>query len=207
MLRSTFQSRDRELIQAPNYCHVSVPADDGTIQTVIVWCDLEDDRIVLNSAEGRDWPANLRRAGGATITVMNLENPEEAKRSPLGQAIVDAPEGLFGWAVAVEDVVVQAERLSLEVTTIAREDLTARLAGVAQAVAEPWLPFFIQRDPGIADPGASGDGGGIAWLELAADADRLPAWLGGADLPLRFSDDRGPRGLRALGPASGTVIS
>ena len=77
MPRSTFQPRDRELIQAPNYCHVSVAADDGTIQTVIVWCDLEDDRIVLNSAEGRDWPANLRRAGGATVTVMNLENPEE----------------------------------------------------------------------------------------------------------------------------------
>src|ERR687888_208612 len=145
--------------------------------------------------------------GGGYLEVLAVADPEQAKRSPLGQAIVDAPEGLFGWAVAVEDVVVQAERLSLEVTTIAREDLTARLAGVAQAVAEPWLPFFIQRDPGIADPGASGDGGGIAWLELAADADRLPAWLGGADLPLRFSDDRGPRGLRALGPASGTVIS
>jgi hypothetical protein len=32
---------------------------------------------VLNSAEGRDWPANLRRAGRATLTVMNLENPQE----------------------------------------------------------------------------------------------------------------------------------
>ena len=145
--------------------------------------------------------------GGGYLEVLAVADPDEAKRSPLGQAIVDAPEGLFGWAVAVEDVVAQAERLSLEVTTIAREDLTARLAGVREAVAEPWLPFFIQRDPGIADPGAAGDAGGIAWLELAADPDRLYAWLGDADLPLRLADDDGPRGLRALALRSGTVIS
>jgi hypothetical protein len=77
MPRSTFQPRDRELISAPNYCHVSVPADDDTIQSVVVWCDVDGDAIVLNSAEGRDWPANLRRAGRATLTVMNLENPLE----------------------------------------------------------------------------------------------------------------------------------
>jgi hypothetical protein len=77
MPRSTLQPRDRELISAPNFCHVSVPADDDTIQSVVVWCDLDGDQIVLNSAEGRDWPANLRRAGRATLTVMNLENPQE----------------------------------------------------------------------------------------------------------------------------------
>ena len=77
MPRSTLQPRDRELIGAPNFCHVAVPADDGAIQAVVVWCDIDGDQIVLNSAEGRDWPANLRRAGGATLTVMNLENPQE----------------------------------------------------------------------------------------------------------------------------------
>ena len=77
MPRSTLQPRDRELISAPNFCHVAVPADDGTIQTVVVWVDLDGDRIVLNSAEGRSWPANLRSAGRATLTVMNLGDPQE----------------------------------------------------------------------------------------------------------------------------------
>ena len=77
MPRSTFQPRDRELIEAPNFCHVALPAEDGTIQAVVVWSDLDGDRIVLNSAEGRTWPANLRRAGRATLTVMNLDDPEE----------------------------------------------------------------------------------------------------------------------------------
>jgi PPOX class probable F420-dependent enzyme len=77
MPRSTLQPRDRELLQARNCCHVAVPAEDGTIQSVVVWCDLDGDQIVLNSAEGRDWPANLRRAGRGTLTVMNLDNPQE----------------------------------------------------------------------------------------------------------------------------------
>lgn len=145
--------------------------------------------------------------GGGYLEVLAVADPEEAKGSPLGQAIVAAPEGLFGWAVAVDDIDAQAARLSLDVTTIAREDLTARLAGVAEAVADPWLPFFIQRDPGIADPGARGEAGGIARLELAADAQRLSVWLDGADLPLRLVEDGGPLGLRALVLASGAVIS
>jgi Glyoxalase-like domain len=145
--------------------------------------------------------------GGGYLEVLAVADPREAAGSPLGRTIVDAPEGLFGWAVAVDDVDAHADRLSLEVTTIAREDLTARLAGVAEAMADRWLPFFIQRDAGVADPGASGDAGGISALELAADAERLESWLGGADLPLRLADDDGPRGLRALVLGSGVVIS
>jgi hypothetical protein len=79
------------------------------------------------------------------------------------------------------------------------------LAAVAQAMAEPWLPFFIQRDPGIANPGASGDAGGIAWIELAGDAERLRTWLGGEELPVRYAADA-TSGLRAVGLGSGAVI-
>ena len=92
MPRSTLRPRERELLKAPNFCHVAVPAEDGTIQTVLVWCDLDDDHIVLNSAEGRDWPANLRRAGRATVTVMNLDNPQEYV-SIVGRVVEDTNEG------------------------------------------------------------------------------------------------------------------
>lgn len=116
-----------------------------------------------------------------------------------------APEGLFGWAVAVQDVPAHAERLGLEVTTIERSGLTARLAGVSEAMAEPWLPFFIQRDVGIADPGAGTHAGGIAWIELTGDPARLGAWLGGGELPVRYA--RGDAaGVRAVGLGSGAVI-
>jgi hypothetical protein len=61
---------------------------------------------------------------------------------------------------------------------------------------DPFLPFFVSRDPGVADPGAGGAGGGITWIELAGDAARLERWLDGAALPLRLVD--GIPALRAV---------
>jgi hypothetical protein len=144
--------------------------------------------------------------GGGYLEVIAVADPEEAAASLIGRAVAAAPEGPFGWAVAVEDVPSHAQRLGLDVTAIERDGLTARLAGVAQAMAEPWLPFFIQRDPGVADPGARGQAGGIAWLELTGDADRLHAWLGaGQELPVRYAAGDAP-GLRAVGLGTGAVI-
>jgi Glyoxalase-like domain len=143
--------------------------------------------------------------GGGYLEVLAIVDPEEAATSTIGRAVAAAPEGLFGWAVAVQDVPAHAERLGLEVTTIERDGLTARLAGVSEAMAEPWLPFFIQRDAGIADPGAGADAGGIAWIELTGDRARLDAWLGGGELPVRYAAGEAA-GLRAVGLGSGAVI-
>ena len=72
------EGRAKELVLDKNFAHVSVPRADGTIQTVVVWADADDEgRLVLNSAEGRDWPRNLRRAGQATVSIANAENPYE----------------------------------------------------------------------------------------------------------------------------------
>jgi hypothetical protein len=144
--------------------------------------------------------------GGGYLEVIAVADREEAAASLIGRTVAAAPEGLFGWAVAVDDAAAQAQRLGVDVTSIERDGLTGRLAGVAEAMAEPWLPFFIQRDPGIADPGGSGGAGGIAWIELAADPERLHAWLGGGEeLPLRYAAGEAP-GLRAVGLSSGDVI-
>ena len=144
--------------------------------------------------------------GGGYLEVIAVADQEEAAASALGRAIAQAPEGLFAWAVAVHDVLDHADRLGLDVTTVERDGLTARVAGLAEAMAEPWLPFFIQRDPGIEDPGASGDAGGIAWIELAGEPERLHTWLGGGEeLPVRYVAGEAP-GVRAVGLGSGAVI-
>jgi hypothetical protein len=146
--------------------------------------------------------------GGGYLEVLAVADRAEAAASLIGRAVANAPDGLFGWAVAVEDVPAHAQRLGLQVTTIERDGLTARLAGVAEAMAEPWLPFFIQRDAGIENsspPTPGGNAGGIAWVELAADAARLRAWLGGEQLPVRYAAGDTP-GLRAVGLGSGAVI-
>jgi hypothetical protein len=142
--------------------------------------------------------------GGGYLELIAIADPDEAAGSPLGRAIAAAPEGLIGWAVVVDDVGAHARRLGLGLTTIERAGFSARLAGVVDAMAEPALPFFLQRDAGTPDPGAGGDHGGIAWLELSADRDRLAAWLDGAPLPIRYA--QGSPGLRAVGLRSGAVI-
>jgi PPOX class probable F420-dependent enzyme len=77
MARTTLDDRDRELLQGTNFCHVATLREDGTIHNVPVWVDVDGDTVVLNSAEGRAWPANARRTGKATLTVANMENPYE----------------------------------------------------------------------------------------------------------------------------------
>src|SRR5215218_340007 len=130
--------------------------------------------------------------GGGYLELIAVVDHAEAKRSALGHTLAERiherGEGLMGWVVAVDDVVAAAGRTGAELSVIERSGLRARLAGVTTAMAEPALPFFIERDPGIADPGAAGDAGGITWVEVAGDAARLRAWLDGAELPVRVTD-------------------
>jgi hypothetical protein len=139
--------------------------------------------------------------GGGYLELLAVADPDEAAGSALGRALQEriaaAGEGLMGWAVAVDDVEPVAARLGTEVSTIARSGLTASLTGVAEAMREPTLPFFIARDAGVADPAGRAGTGGIAWLEVSGDAERLRRWLGGADLPVRVVD--GPAGVLAMG--------
>jgi hypothetical protein len=139
--------------------------------------------------------------GGGYLELIAVADHAEAERSALGhelaRRISERGEGLMGWVVAVDDVVAEAGRTGAELSIIERDGLRARIAGVATAMAEPALPFFIERDPGIADPGATGDAGGITWVEVAGDAARLRAWIGDADLPVRVSD--GPPALLGIG--------
>jgi hypothetical protein len=129
--------------------------------------------------------------GGGYLELIAVVDHAEAERSALGHALAERidgrGEGLMGWVVAVDDVVAEAGRTGAELSTIERDGLRARLAGVATAMAEPTLPFFIERDAGIADPGAGGDAGGISWVEVAGDPLRLRAWLGETELPVRVS--------------------
>ena len=66
----------------------------------------------------------------------------------------------MGWAVATEDVTAVAARLGTELVEIRRQGFVGRLTGVAEAMAEPGLPFFVERGRDVPDPGAGGDAGG-----------------------------------------------
>jgi hypothetical protein len=139
--------------------------------------------------------------GGGYLELLAVVDPEEAARSDVGRGLLTqlarAGDGLYCWVVAVDDIDSVARRLGTAITTIRRAGFSARLTGLAEAMHEPFLPFFIGRDPGVPDPGSGGDAGGITWIELAGDAARLERWLDSTRLPVRF--EGGPPAVLALG--------
>src|SRR3954449_11099054 len=78
--------RARELIEAPNFVTLASERDDGSTHLTVIWGDLEDGRIVVNSAEGRTWPENLRRNPEVSLVVVNSGEgrtwPENLRRNP-----------------------------------------------------------------------------------------------------------------------------
>jgi len=80
MPRSTLDDSERALIKGRNFCHVASRNADGSIHSTLVWADLDGDHVVLNSAQGRKWPENVKRDGKATLLIANSENPYEYVR-------------------------------------------------------------------------------------------------------------------------------
>jgi PPOX class probable F420-dependent enzyme len=67
----------KEILEEPSAAVLSIPRKDGTVQSVVVWAHTADGEVTVNSAEGRAWPANLRRAKTATVTALREGNPFE----------------------------------------------------------------------------------------------------------------------------------
>jgi hypothetical protein len=188
------------------YSYIGISVKCGRLRRVrvdhVIWAaaDLEAATAALEERIGVPAAGGGRHAGIGThnqviplgpgyVEVLAIADRDEAAAG-IGaalQARLDAHgDGLWAWAVAVDDVA----PLGLEISRIERAGLTAHLAGVARALREPWHPFFIERDPGVADPSAGGTAGGITWVEVSADP-VLP------DLPVRVAD--GPPGVLAVG--------
>jgi hypothetical protein len=139
--------------------------------------------------------------GSGYLELLAVADAEEAAGSALGRAVTErlagVGEGLMGWAVVTDDVSAVAARLRTELVEIRRQGFVGRLTGVAEAMAEPCLPFFIERARDVPAPGAGGDAGGLRWVEVAGDEARLAAWLGGEELQVRVQP--GPPALLAVG--------
>jgi PPOX class probable F420-dependent enzyme len=91
-MSDSIDGRSRELLEDKNFCHVVTTGRDGSPHVSVVWVGVEGDEVLLNGAEGRIWPANLRRDPKVLLTVVNLENPYEYTTIK-GQAVEITPDG------------------------------------------------------------------------------------------------------------------
>jgi PPOX class probable F420-dependent enzyme len=67
----------RELLENPNHAVISSHDEDGWITSTVVWVDVEDGALAVNSSVGRVWPSNLQRDPRATLLITNESNPYE----------------------------------------------------------------------------------------------------------------------------------
>jgi PPOX class probable F420-dependent enzyme len=65
----------RELLDAPNYVHLSTLRRDGTPRNWVVWAGLEDERVLICTTDV-SWKAkDMRRDPRVGLSVVDLENP------------------------------------------------------------------------------------------------------------------------------------
>jgi len=61
----------RGFLHAPRFITVGTIDPDGSPRQAVLWYRLDGDDIVLNSAVGRRWPANLERDPRISLSVMD----------------------------------------------------------------------------------------------------------------------------------------
>jgi PPOX class probable F420-dependent enzyme len=87
------EGRARELFEeGANFVAVATEDEAGKPRLAVIWADVEDGRIAVNSAEGRHWPANVRRQPEVALVVVNRENPYEYAEIR-GHVVKDTHEG------------------------------------------------------------------------------------------------------------------
>jgi Glyoxalase-like domain len=183
------------------------------------------ERFGLDSTEGgrhERWGTANRIVplGDQYLELVAAVDAPAAAETAFGRGVLERAARGGGWftiAVVANDLEDVASRLGLEVGSGSRtrpDGQTVRwlMAGLDDPRREPWMPFFLtwgvgqDRHPGRARAGHGVRATGIAWVEVGGDAERLHAWLGGDELPIRVGD--GEPGIHkvAISIADGDLV-
>jgi PPOX class probable F420-dependent enzyme len=71
---STVPDRIIEFLDRPWFASIATVDPDGGPRQAVVWYLVRDDELVINSLEGRRWPANLKRDPRISFTVVDPED-------------------------------------------------------------------------------------------------------------------------------------
>ena len=74
-MAATIPPNVRKLCERKNLAHITTLLPDGSPQVSVVWVEIDGDRIVFNTAEGRAKPRNLRRDSRVAVSIVDSENP------------------------------------------------------------------------------------------------------------------------------------
>lgn len=65
----------QKLFREPNFAHLATIMPDGSPQVTPVWVDIDEKFILVNTAEGRQKPRNIRRDPRVAIDVVSRDDP------------------------------------------------------------------------------------------------------------------------------------
>lgn len=74
-MSTTIDAAVEKLFTDPNYAVVSTVAPDGSVHSAVVWADILEGKVAVNSAVGRVWPNNLEGNPTISVTVYDKDNP------------------------------------------------------------------------------------------------------------------------------------
>jgi PPOX class probable F420-dependent enzyme len=70
-----FPAEARELLERPNYVHLSTLRPDGTPRNWVVWVGLEGDRVLICSTDESWKSKDMRRDPRVGLSVIDLDDP------------------------------------------------------------------------------------------------------------------------------------
>jgi PPOX class probable F420-dependent enzyme len=126
---AVLSDRVRTFLEEPHFASLATVGPDGAPNQAVIWYRLEaDGRILVNSREGRRWPANLRRDARANIAVF------------LGRD----PNRWVGITGVVDEVVEDVERARDDIVALAARYEDGSPATIARFRREPRVSFLIR---------------------------------------------------------------
>ena len=163
--------------------------------------------VVGGKHEGLGTGNRIVPLGSAYLELMGVVDETQAAVHPFGRwftSQIETGDRFLMWCIGTDDIDSVAERLSLDIepwtrTTPDGTALSWRLAGLEVAESDPEIPFFIQwefpdaQHPSRARAEHRVTPNGFETIALSGDEERVREWLGGAELPVRFTT--GPRGV------------
>jgi hypothetical protein len=158
--------------------------------------------------------------GDQYLELLGVVSPELARESEYGRSLlraIAAGDRLVRWSLRTRAIDAIAQRLGVVVEHRKRvrpdgELLSWRAAGLALALADSTMPFFMQWDHDRQYPGAMAanhrnGARRVTSLSLKPRDERFARWIEDADVPLRIVADGEP-GLWSVGveTARGEVV-
>jgi len=119
----------RAFLEEPHFASLASVGESGAPNQAVIWYRLEDDgRVLVNSREGRKWPANLKRDPRCTLAVFWGEDPNR----------------WVGLTCRVEDVVEDVEQARDDIVGLARRYGTWNPDGEAMFRSQARVSFHLR---------------------------------------------------------------